>query len=175
MEAFLKSSSFGIIVFTITVFNLILLWIFVYKSVKTEREYRKFMKKLGKGDDLEQLMRNYLNDVEMLKVKEEKLDKRCTDSEKNLEKCIQKLGIIRYNPYGNTGSDLCFALTLLDFEDNGVVINGIFSRDNTTATYAKPIMKGKSKYTLTKEEQESLNLAQSKGYKYYMKVPTDTK
>ena len=52
-----------------------------------------------------------------------------------MNKCIQKVGIIRYNPYQNTGSDLCFALALLDFEDNGVVINGVYSRDNTTTTY----------------------------------------
>ena len=65
---------------------------------------------------------------------------------------------------------MCFALALLDFEDNGVVINGIYSRDNTTNTYAKPIERGLSKYTLVKEEEEALNIAKQSGYKYFMTV-----
>ena len=92
--------------------------------------------------------------------------------EQNMNKCIQKVGMIRYNPYQNTGSDLCFALALLDFEDSGVVINGVYSRDNTTNTYAKPIEKGKSKYTLVKEEEEALNIAKQNGYKYFIDVDT---
>ena len=170
MDAIINSSLFLIIMMVVTIINLFLLLFYIYQSVKTKKAYDTFMKKLGKGENLDELMHGYINDVETLKEKCRKLDSRCTDTEKNLEKCIQKVGMIRYNPYGNTGSDLCFALTLLDFEDNGVVINGIYSRDNTTATYAKPIVKGKSKYTLTKEEQESLNIAQNSGYKYYLNV-----
>ena len=170
MEAFLSSSNFGIIVFTITIINFIALTYFVIKSKKVEKEYKAFMNKLGKGENLDELIKKYIIEVEYVKNEVISLDKRCTEVEKNLEKCIQKIGIIRYNPYGKTGSDLCFALTLLDFENNGVVINGVYSRDNTTATYAKPIINGESKYTLTREEQESLNIAQNSGYKYYMKV-----
>ena len=170
MEAFLNSSNFGIIVFTMIIINFFVLVYFAIKSRKVEKEYREFMSKLGKGENLDEILKKYLIEVEYVKNEVINLDKRSSEVEKNLEKCIQKVGIIRYNPYGKTGSDLCFALTLLDFENNGVVINGVYSRDNTTATYAKPIINGESKYTLTREEQESLNIAQNSGYKYYMKV-----
>ena len=53
---------------------------------------------------------------------------------------------------------------------NGVVINGIYSRDNTTTTYAKPIEHGKSKYTLVKEEEEALEKAMHNGYKCFLDI-----
>lgn len=167
---FAKTEAFGVIAITLLFINFALLTYFVILFHKTNKSYNKFMKKLGNGVNLETMIREYIEEVESVKKEEEKLNQRCKEIEKNVEKCIQKLGIVRYNAFNNTGSDLCFALALLDFEDNGVVINGIYSRDNTTTTYAKPIEHGNSKYTLTKEEQEALDIAKHNGYKYYMKL-----
>ena len=167
---FAKTEAFGIIAITLLFINFALLTYFVILFHNTNKSYNKFMKKLGKGVNLETMIREYIEDVENVKKEEEKIKLRCSEIEKNVEKCIQKVGVIRYNAFNNTGSDLCFALALLDFEDNGVIINGIYSRDNTTTTYAKPIENGISKYTLTKEEQEALDVAKHSGYKYYMKV-----
>ena len=148
---------------------MLILLINIIKTHKVKKEYEEFMKKLGNGNNIESMMKSYIEDVETIKEQESKLNNRCNEIENNLEKCIQKLGVIRYSTY-NKGSDLCFAIALLDFEDNGVVINGVYSRDNTTSTYAKPIQNGTSKYTLTKEEQEAIDVAKNSGYKYYMKV-----
>ena len=167
---FAKTEAFGIIAITLLFINFALLTYFVVLFHKTNKEYNKFMKKLGKGVNLETMIREYIEDVESVRQEEEKIKARCTEIEKNVEKCIQKVGVVRYNAFSNTGSDLCFALALLDFEDNGVIINGIYSRDNTTTTYAKPVENGISKYTLTKEEQEAIDIAKHSGYKYYMKV-----
>lgn len=167
---FAKTEAFGVIAITLLFINFALLTYFVILFHKTNKSYNKFMKKLGNGVNLETMIREYIEEVESVKQEEEKLNQRCKEIEKNVEKCIQKLGIVRYNAFNNTGSDLCFALALLDFEDNGVVINGIYSRDNTTTTYAKPIEHGNSKYTLTKEEQDALDIAKHNGYKYYMKL-----
>ena len=167
---FAKTEAFGIISITLLFINFALLTYFVVLFHKTNKSYNKFMKKLGNGVNIETILREYIENVESVKEEQEKTNKRCTEIEKNVEKCIQKVGIVRYNAFNNVGSDLCFALALLDFEDNGVIINGIYSRDNTTTTYAKPIENGVSKYTLTKEEQEALDKAKHSGYKYYMKV-----
>ena len=59
---------------------------------------------------------------------------------------------------------------LLDFENNGVVINGVYSRDNTTTTYAKPVENGTSKYPLSKEEAEAIEKAKRMGESYYVDV-----
>ena len=72
--------------------------------------------------------------------------------------CIQKVGIYRYNAYKDTGSDLSFTVCLLDEKNNGIVFNGIYSRDMSNI-YAKPIENGMSKYKVTPEEQEAINRA----------------
>ncbi|MBQ6860523.1 MAG: DUF4446 family protein [Clostridia bacterium] len=139
-------------------------------NILLKKKYLEYMTKIGGGEDITNVMKNYVEDVTIVKENTQTLKKYCKEIEQNMNKCIQKVGIIRYNPYQNTGSDLCFALALLDFEDTGVVINGVYSRDNTTNTYAKPIEKGKSKYTLVKEEEEALNMAKQNGFKYFVNV-----
>lgn len=167
---FTRTESFGIIALTLLFINFSVLIYIAVISYKNKKNYDKFMKKLGNGVNLDTMLREYIERVEEIKTEENRIHRRCNEIEKNMEKCIQKVGVVRYNAFNNTGSDLCFALALLDFEDNGVIINGIYSRDNTTTTYAKPIEHGTSKYTLTKEEQDALDIAKHSGYKYYMKV-----
>ncbi len=78
--------------------------------------------------------------------------------DKDLEGCIQKVGILRYSAFQDTGSDLSFTLALLDEHDNGIVFNGIYSREMSNI-YAKPVESGKSKYTLSEEEQVAIKRA----------------
>ena len=78
--------------------------------------------------------------------------------DKDLESCVQKVGIVRYSAFQDTGSDLSFTLALLDEHDNGVVFNGIYSREMSNI-YAKPVENGNSKYTLSEEEQEAIKRA----------------
>lgn len=168
--AFTRTEEFGVIALTLLFINFAVLIYIAVLFFRNQKSYEKFMKKIGNGVNLDTMIREYIESVEEVKAEESKINRRCTEIEKNMEKCIQKVGVVRYNAFNNTGSDLCFALALLDFEDNGVIINGIYSRDNTTTTYAKPIEHGTSKYTLTKEEQDALDIAKHSGYKYYMKV-----
>ena len=50
--------------------------------------------------------------------REKWITKKIDIMEKNNMHCLQKVGIVRYNAFSDTGSDLCFALALLDFENN---------------------------------------------------------
>ena len=78
--------------------------------------------------------------------------------DEDLTKCIQKVGIVRYNAFKDTGSDLSFALALLDEKNNGVVLNGIYSREMSNI-YAKPVENGKSNYTVSEEETQAIQKA----------------
>ena len=91
----------------------------------------------------------------------EHLEAYCQKIDRESKECLKKIGIIRYNAYKDTGSELSFALAILDEKDNGIVLNGIYGRD-TSNIYAKPIEKGESKYALSKEEQEALKIAINK-------------
>ena len=66
--------------------------------------------------------------------------------------------MVRYSAFKDTGSDLSFALALLDENNNGVVLNGIYSREMSNI-YAKPVEQAKSHYTLSEEEQQAIQQA----------------
>jgi len=76
-------------------------------------------------------------------------------------KHIQQVGIVRFNAFDNTGSDLSFAVALLDAAKNGFVLSGIYGREESRV-YAKPVLQGESTYTLTKEEKQALEAAGKK-------------
>ncbi len=71
-----------------------------------------------------------------------------------------RIGIVRFNPFQETGGDQSFSVALLDDEGNGVVITSLYSRDGTRI-YAKPIQRGQSPYPLAEEEVEALRRAQA--------------
>ena len=59
------------------------------------------------------------------------------------------------------GSDLSFSVAILDAYNDGIILTGIYSRNDSTA-YAKPIDKGISRYDLSEEETYVLNEAINK-------------
>ena len=72
---------------------------------------------------------------------------------------IQKVGIVRFNPYNDMGGDQSFALAVLDGLRNGVVISSLCSRSGTRI-YAKTVMNGDGlDHPLSQEEQEAINKA----------------
>lgn len=71
---------------------------------------------------------------------------------------VQKVGIIRFNPFSGVGSDQSFSVALLDGNNSGVVITSLFSQDGNRV-YAKPVEKGESKYVLSEEEKKAIKQA----------------
>ena len=79
-----------------------------------------------------------------------------------LKNAVQKVSIIRYNPFEEVGGDLCYAIALLDENNNGIVLNSIYSRE-ACYNYAKEIINGESpKHKLSQEEEEALKKAMNK-------------
>lgn len=73
-------------------------------------------------------------------------------------KSIQKVGVIRFNPFRDTGGDQSFSIACLDAADNGFTITSLFTREGTRI-YTKPIIEGQSTYQLTEEEKEAIRTA----------------
>lgn len=74
---------------------------------------------------------------------------------------IQKIGLVRFNPFEETGGDHSFSLCLLDGYDSGVIVTNLHTRQRTR-TYLKEIQRGKSTIALSNEEKKALTIAQSK-------------
>ncbi|MEW6523548.1 MAG: DUF4446 family protein [Bacillota bacterium] len=75
---------------------------------------------------------------------------------------LQNVALVRFNAFADTGSDLSFALALLDGEGNGVVITSLFGRDESRI-YAKPVEKSGSSYPLGAEEKLAISRAMMAG------------
>lgn len=74
---------------------------------------------------------------------------------------IQRIELLRFNPYDDTGGDQSFTLCLLDNEGSGVVITSLHARSGTRV-FGKEIVSGKSaKYQLSKEEELVIKKAMS--------------
>jgi hypothetical protein len=73
-------------------------------------------------------------------------------------KALQRVGLVRYNPFEDTGSNQSFALVLLDEDGDGVVLSSLHSRQ-TTRVYVKPVSGGRSEGALSAEETEAFRIA----------------
>ena len=113
--------------------------------------------------NLEMKIQDYYETSKRIEEKYSKLLDMVTDMDKTDKTKIQKIGLIRYNPFDEMGGNLCFALALLDGHDNGVVLNGIHSRTGSF-TYAKPIEMGVSTYMLSEEEIKAVEMAKNQAY-----------
>ena len=154
----LKTDNFLIALSVIVILLVIGLVIVIIKFNKISKKYTEFMKKLGNGKDIEEDLENYMYRVERVEKQNAEILNYIKNIDNDLSKCIQKIGIVRYNAFQDTGSDLSFALALLDEENNGVVLNGIYSREMSNI-YAKPVENGKSKYTISEEENLAIEKA----------------
>ena len=110
------------------------------------------------GKDIDESLKSYIERVQKVEDLNKEIIQYCERLDKTVDTCIRKVGIVRYNAFKDVGSNLSFTLALLDNNNNGVVLNGIYSREMSNI-YAKPIEKGQSKYILSEEEKEAVNKA----------------
>ncbi len=77
----------------------------------------------------------------------------------HLPRSIQGVGVVRYNPFEQMGSNMSFSLALLDGRANGVVVSVLNNREGSRV-YGKAVERGTSNYPLSDEERQALALAQ---------------
>lgn len=145
----------------ILIINLILLVLYILNFlnlVKLRKNYSDFMSKLGKGNNINEMLGQYVISVQEVKSENNEIKKYCERLENESKESLKKIGMVRYNAYKDTGSNLSFALAILNMKNTGIILNGIYGRD-TSNIYAKPIIEGKSEYALSKEEEIALDKA----------------
>ncbi len=73
---------------------------------------------------------------------------------------IQRVSILRYNPYEDTGGDQSFSIAILSGNLDGMILTSLHSRSGTRV-YVKPVVNGKSEVDLSKEESQVLSKAKN--------------
>jgi Protein of unknown function (DUF4446) len=73
-------------------------------------------------------------------------------------KAFQRSGLVRYNPFEETGGNQSFALALLDANRDGWVLSSLHARSGTRV-YAKAISAGRAESALSEEETAAIKQA----------------
>ena len=121
---------------------------------------KSFTKDINKGSLvklLEKLVRSEGNNSKQIKDLEKEILKMQGDA----KSYIQKVALMRFNPFDELGGDHSFTLALLDAHDNGIIFTGLHTRERTRV-YVKNIVEGKSPIELSKEEERVLKEALTK-------------
>jgi len=93
--------------------------------------------------------------IEELEKRVQELQNDLLAYKKAMKSAVTKVGIVRFNPFHEIGSDQSFSLACLDQENNGFVLTSHYLKDHNRV-YAKPIKQGESEYQLSEEEKEAI-------------------
>jgi len=150
MQALLLTLAFLIIIIWLGFITFYLRRMFRNYSVFTEGVHKK---------TLEEVLTNMVREQKLAKKDIAFLSDRCDNIEKDGLLHIQKIGLLRFNPFKDTGGDQSFILSLINAADTGVVITALYSRSGTR-WYAKRVVKGKGvEHDLSEDENKSLKIA----------------
>lgn len=139
---------------------LVMAVVFATRQKRILNQYRVLLAN-GSPQDLETLLLGQATTLEHLTAHVEQMDRQIEADEQQARRHIQKVGMLRYNAFPDTGSDQSFSVALLDAHGNGLVLTSLYGRTETR-TYAKPVQGGKSTYPLSDEEIGAIAQAQGK-------------
>ena len=122
-----------------------------------KKRYRKMMTGVD-GANLERMLIGHIDEVKQVVEENGRIDAENQRISALLQRAITRVGVVRFRAFDDMGSDLSYAVALLDAENNGVILSSIFGREDSRS-YVKPIQAGQSSYTLTEEEQQALHQA----------------
>lgn len=161
MEELLGISLEWIILIGVNFFLILILFLMNlsnrFKIKKLKIKYNKFMNGLSNAS-IEDVLGDCINKVNGVAEKNKEIEYKLNTVERDMYYCVQKVGVIRYNAFDNVGSDLSYSIALLNNNDDGLVISSLYSRESSS-TYAKPIIGGKSRYALSAEEIKAIDTA----------------
>lgn len=116
--------------------------------------FNKLTKDVG-VNDLKTLLEQVLADESKNQKNIQEIFKRITLLEEDAKLHVQKVGLVRFNPFKELGGDHSFSLAILDGHDTGILITSLHTRDRTRV-YMKAIKNGKSESELSEEERKAL-------------------
>jgi len=145
-----QNIALGVMGVWLLILSAILIWLFSF--------FRR-LTKVAKVEDIKKLLDKIIEkqtdsagDIEKIKKEINRINLDGTEH-------VQKVGLIRFNPFNEIGGDHSFSLAILDGKDNGIIITGLHTRDRTRI-YAKQVARGKSDLELSVEEKKALLKAQ---------------
>ncbi len=113
----------------------------------------------GEGN-LEDVLIQHLESVHAMGQDLDELIARTAVLESSARHHYAHQGLVRFNPFPDTGGNQSFALALLDESESGFIVSSLHSRTGTRI-YAKAIVNGKTDTTLSAEETQAIEEARA--------------
>jgi len=140
----------------------VLIQVFALLSLKSRlNRISKLMRSLftgPQGEDLESLLTRCLAESSRALERSDELDSGLAALTEKVRGCVQHVGIVRYDAFGDASGEQSFSLALLDARNNGAIVTALFGRMDSRI-YGKPVENGKTEQALTEEESAALELA----------------
>jgi len=151
-----------LIALTALVVGLVVISAFLLARIKELTRKSAILFEGKDGKSLEALMLKNSSDIKEIDKDIQELYNISNQLHKLVLSSVHKVGIIRFNPFGDIGGDQSFSVAFLDGKNSGVVISSLHTKEGTRV-YSKPISKGEAeKYPLTEEEKNVVKIAMQK-------------
>jgi hypothetical protein len=134
---------------------LVLVLYLLVRVSSLKSRYDKMMVGEESGQSIEKMLLDHIMETNRISEENAKLREENVRIDALLKKALTRVGVVRFSAFQDMGSDLSYAVAMLDEKNNGVVFSSIFAREDSR-TYVKPVEGGQSKYTMTKEEQQAV-------------------
>lgn len=153
-------SDWGLLVWLVALIWLLVLTYLIWTSKSSSSDSKKILKSIfEEGGDSEVKFDQFIRKVNGLGNQLDDLKDKLTEAARDSLGHIQRIELLRFNPYEDTGGDQSFTVALLDKDGNGVVVTSLHSR-STTRVFAKPVILGRAeKYEFSREEQDVVKKA----------------
>ncbi len=153
----LVDPNLSVIVIGLAALVLVLFLLLLLQWRRTRRLARR-VDRLTRGEDgkdLAAVLDAHLDKVLAVSGEVDELTVRTEVAEANLRRSFQRSGLVRYNPFEDTGGNQSFALAILDANGDGIIVSSLHSRTGTRI-YAKPVAGGRSEAALSAEETRAV-------------------
>ena len=121
--------------------------------------------------DLESVIVTLEQEITSGNSRQEVLENELAALKHEFEFAVQKVGVVRFNPFGDGGGNFSFALALLDAQNNGVIITSMHGREQNRI-YTKKFINGQSDSQLTDEELQAVAIANQKNQEPVLTTPS---
>ena len=107
---------------------------------------------------LDEVLAGHASRIEQLATRVDALTALQRELETSTGRSLQKVGVVRFNPFQDSGGYQSFAIALLDQRGSSVVVSSLHGRAETRI-FAKQVVNGRSTHSLSDEEQQAIREA----------------
>ncbi len=156
----LLTENLALVIAALALLVLLLLLLVVVQSIRLGRAVRDYRSLVGDGSggSIGEVLDGHIGRVDAVARRMVEMDQVHAALDHRTLTSLQHIGLVRFNPFEDTGSDQSFAIALLDGQRDGIVISSLHGRANTRL-FAKPVEGGASPHALSAEEEQAIRIA----------------